>query len=64
MLFRSQARAEMEAAVAAQPAVEEAPAAPRPGFDEADPATWGNPARNDLCPCGSGRKFKHCHGAI
>ncbi|WP_411838418.1 preprotein translocase subunit SecA [Paracoccus sp. ME4] len=61
---QQQARAEMEAADAAQPAVEEATAAPRPGFDESDPATWGNPARNDLCPCGSGRKFKHCHGAI
>ncbi|OWJ76109.1 MULTISPECIES: preprotein translocase subunit SecA [Haematobacter] len=32
------------------------------GFDEADPATWGNPGRNDPCPCGSGEKFKHCHG--
>jgi uncharacterized protein len=21
------------------------------------------PGRNDLCPCGSGRKFKKCHGA-
>ena len=35
-----------------------------PGFDEADPATWGNPGRNDACPCGSGEKFKHCHGKI
>ncbi|MDP5307293.1 preprotein translocase subunit SecA [Paracoccus spongiarum] len=34
------------------------------GFDEADAATWGNPSRNDPCPCGSGKKFKHCHGAI
>ncbi len=34
------------------------------GFDEADPATWGNPGRNDLCPCGSGEKFKHCHGKL
>ncbi|MFE3835874.1 preprotein translocase subunit SecA [Pseudogemmobacter sonorensis] len=34
------------------------------GFDEADPATWGNPGRNDPCPCGSGEKFKHCHGRI
>ena len=34
------------------------------GFDENDPSTWGNPSRNDLCPCGSGQKFKHCHGAI
>jgi preprotein translocase subunit SecA len=34
----------------------------RPGFDAADPATWGEPGRNDPCPCGSGKKFKHCHG--
>ncbi|MDH3262747.1 MAG: SEC-C metal-binding domain-containing protein, partial [Paracoccaceae bacterium] len=34
------------------------------GFDETDPATWGNPGRNDPCPCGSGRKFKHCHGRL
>ena len=34
------------------------------GFDEADPATWGNPGRNDPCPCGSGKKFKHCHGRL
>ncbi|QDC07951.1 preprotein translocase subunit SecA [Oceanicola sp. D3] len=35
-----------------------------PGFDENDESTWGNPGRNDLCPCGSGKKFKHCHGAL
>jgi len=34
------------------------------GFDENDPSTWGNPSRNDLCPCGSGKKFKHCHGRL
>jgi preprotein translocase subunit SecA len=34
------------------------------GFDETDPATWGNPGRNDPCPCGSGEKFKHCHGRL
>jgi preprotein translocase subunit SecA len=34
------------------------------GFDEADPSTWGNPGRNDACPCGSGKKFKHCHGRL
>ncbi|WP_022705818.1 preprotein translocase subunit SecA [Paracoccus zeaxanthinifaciens] len=44
-------------------AAEENPAR-LPGFDENDPSTWGNPSRNDLCPCGSGQKFKHCHGAI
>ncbi|KGJ04330.1 preprotein translocase subunit SecA [Paracoccus halophilus] len=35
-----------------------------PGFNENDPSSWGNPSRNDPCPCGSGRKFKHCHGAL
>ncbi|MBR1903704.1 MAG: SEC-C domain-containing protein, partial [Alphaproteobacteria bacterium] len=25
---------------------------------------FANVARNDLCPCGSGKKFKHCHGRI
>ncbi|NCO20878.1 MAG: preprotein translocase subunit SecA [Rhodobacterales bacterium] len=34
------------------------------GFVEDDPTTWGNPGRNDLCPCGSGKKFKHCHGQV
>jgi preprotein translocase subunit SecA len=34
------------------------------GFDENDPETWGNPGRNDPCPCGSGNKFKHCHGRL
>lgn len=34
------------------------------GFDENDQATWGNPGRNDVCPCGSGKKFKHCHGQL
>ncbi|HSZ73731.1 MAG TPA: SEC-C metal-binding domain-containing protein, partial [Rhizomicrobium sp.] len=32
--------------------------------DPNDPATWGKVQRNALCPCGSGRKFKHCHGAL
>jgi len=35
-----------------------------PGFDENDQSTWGNPGRNDQCPCGSGKKFKHCHGRL
>lgn len=29
-----------------------------------DPSTWGKVARNDPCPCGSGKKYKHCHGRI
>lgn len=54
---------------AAQPALEgagasaEGAAAPASaGFVESDPTTWGDPGRNDPCPCGSGKKFKHCHG--
>ncbi|WP_291362572.1 preprotein translocase subunit SecA [Acetobacter sp. UBA5411] len=27
-----------------------------------DPSTWGETPRNSLCPCGSGLKYKHCHG--
>ncbi|MGE0700431.1 MAG: preprotein translocase subunit SecA, partial [Hyphomicrobiaceae bacterium] len=30
--------------------------------DPGDPSTWGRVARNDKCPCGSGKKYKHCHG--
>jgi preprotein translocase subunit SecA len=32
--------------------------------DPNDPETWGKVARNAACPCGSGKKFKHCHGAV
>jgi preprotein translocase subunit SecA len=57
-----------QAAPAPQPAPAAAPEQGRvpivAGFDEADPSTWGNPGRNDPCPCGSGEKFKHCHGRL
>ncbi|MBE6443269.1 MAG: preprotein translocase subunit SecA [Alphaproteobacteria bacterium] len=36
----------------------------RQEIDPNDPNTWGKVARNDLCPCGSGKKYKHCHGQI
>lgn len=36
----------------------------RAEFDPKDPSTWGKVARNDPCPCGSGKKYKHCHGKI
>ncbi|MFT9323839.1 MAG: preprotein translocase subunit SecA [Acetobacter sp.] len=29
-----------------------------------DPSSWGEPPRNALCPCGSGKKYKHCHGQL
>jgi len=28
------------------------------------PEEWKNTGRNELCPCGSGKKFKHCHGRL
>lgn len=31
-------------------------------IDPNDPSTWGKVPRNALCPCGSGKKYKHCHG--
>jgi preprotein translocase subunit SecA len=33
-------------------------------FAQNDPATWGNTPRNAPCPCGSGKKYKQCHGAV
>jgi preprotein translocase subunit SecA len=32
--------------------------------DASDPSTWGKVGRNEMCPCGSGKKYKHCHGAF
>lgn len=32
--------------------------------DPKDPSTWGRVARNAACPCGSGKKYKHCHGQL
>ncbi|MFN3130464.1 preprotein translocase subunit SecA [Roseibium sp.] len=32
--------------------------------DPNNPATWGKVGRNEACPCGSGKKYKHCHGAL
>jgi len=58
----AQQRAAMEVAVA--PADDAVSPDAIPGFNEADASTWGNPGRNDACPCGSGKKFKHCHGRL
>ncbi len=58
------AQAAAAAASATAPAASAEAGEAREGFDENDPTTWGNPGRNDLCPCGSGKKFKHCHGRL
>ena len=33
-------------------------------FDQNNPSTWTELSRNAPCPCGSGKKYKHCHGAL
>ena len=33
-------------------------------IDPKNPATWGKVSRNESCPCGSGKKYKHCHGKL
>jgi preprotein translocase subunit SecA len=53
-------------------ALEGAGAAPMPApqstrsdaVDPNEPATWRNTSRNAPCPCGSGKKYKHCHGRL
>ena len=51
-------RAEQEAAKASPFAYS------KEAIDPKDPTTWGKVSRNDPCPCGSGLKYKHCHGKI
>lgn len=74
MLAEMQARAQAQASVPAQPVrepalVDAAAAAPAlaastgPEVSEM-PAEWAGTGRNELCPCGSGKKFKHCHGRV
>ncbi len=66
-LLAQQQSVAQAAETSAEPVAEAPPEKPgeaAPGFDENDPSTWGNPGRNAPCPCGSGKKFKHCHGRL
>ena len=54
----SEAMAQAAAANARKPAT---PGAATVVKDKNDP--YANVGRNEPCPCGSGKKFKHCHGA-
>jgi len=36
--------------------------AARTALDLTKPETWVDTPRNNPCPCGSGKKYKHCHG--
>ena len=35
-----------------------------PAVDPNDQSTWAATPRNAPCPCGSGKKYKHCHGRL
>jgi preprotein translocase subunit SecA len=35
-----------------------------PAVDPKDESTWAATPRNAACPCGSGKKYKHCHGRL
>ena len=52
------ADAEIAAAATLAPAFDAA----TPNRDPNDPSSWGRVGRNEACPCGSGLKYKHCHG--
>jgi preprotein translocase subunit SecA len=51
-------------AVAAAPPTPRAQAHGRPKRDAGNPSTWGKVGRNEPCPCGSGKKYKQCHGMV
>jgi len=62
--LQAQAAAQQQAALKAADEAEAKVSGDDTGFDETRPETWGNLGRNDACPCGSGKKFKHCHGRL
>ena len=45
-------------------APQSAPSAAQPASIGATPHGWESTPRNAMCPCGSGKRFKHCHGAL
>ena len=57
-------RNEMADAPADRGAASAASRAAAPQLDPQNPETWGRVPRNAPCPCGSGKKYKHCHGAV
>ena len=51
-----------DAEIAAEATLAPAEDAAAPPRNPDDPSTWGRVGRNEACPCGSGLKYKHCHG--
>jgi len=73
MIRMVESHAEPESALASELALAEPAAAPRfvnaapartPAVDPNDERTWASTSRNAVCPCGSGKKYKHCHGRL
>jgi preprotein translocase subunit SecA len=76
MQSEMQAQADAASAAAAEAEAQRPPApagamafalgssAAAPEADPANPETWGKTARNAPCPCGTGKKYKHCHGRL
>ena len=53
--------------IASQPGLATAPPTATPGGSKPDPDepnAWGKVGRNEQCPCGSGKKYKRCHGKL
>ncbi|WP_169195507.1 preprotein translocase subunit SecA [Devosia sp. MC1541] len=63
-LAQQQAQAAQGLAAAAAASAALAPQVAREPLAPIDPALLVGVSRNADCPCGSGKKFKHCHGAF
>ncbi len=74
MVHMVESHAEPQSALSSDLALAEPPAAATDGLDGTRPrhrrsipndqSTWAATPRNALCPCGSGKKYKHCHGRL
>jgi len=66
MQLQHAAPPDLAARATGQPGDEAGPGRPGPGAPAAEPFVRGERkiGRNEPCPCGSGRKYKHCHGAL
>jgi preprotein translocase subunit SecA len=73
MMQMVESHAEPQSALLSDLALAEPAVAPRivtagpnrtPAVDPSDESTWASTPRNAQCPCGSGKKYKHCHGRL
>ena len=73
MMRMVESHADPGSALSSDLALAEPVAAPRiftaapnrtPAVDPNDESTWAATSRNAPCPCGSGKKYKHCHGRL